>query len=114
MVEQLSIIPMDPAEPKPEPLVSIRVPKHLAGQVRAIARQLERDTPKPIPDMPSAILIELSNGPAKGKHVVTADIETWALADRLADECLASLPADFGEREKKQFLMQLAETVFSE
>lgn len=111
MVEQLSIIPMEPSEPKPE-MVSVRVPKHLAGQVRAIARQLERDIPEPIPDMPAAIMLSLSNGPARGQYMVMADAETWIEADRLAEQCLAELPADFTLKDKKQFLVQLLEAVF--
>ena len=94
MVEQLSIISMEPTAPKPE-MVSVRVPKHLAGQLRAIARQLERDIPEPIPDPPTAMVIELSNGPARGRYLVMEDAATWAEADRLAEECLASMPADF-------------------
>ena len=57
-------------------------------------------------------MIELSNGPARGRYLVMEDAATWAEADRLAEECLASMPADFRLQDKKQFLAQLLEAVF--
>lgn len=114
MVEQLSIIPMELPEPTSEPMTTIRVPKRLAGQVRAIARQLEQGIPEPVSEPAvEAMMITLSDGPAKGSYIVMEDAATWAEADRLADECLSEwLPTDFNLKRRKQFLALLVEAVF--
>jgi hypothetical protein len=114
MVEQLSIIPMEPS-PAAEPMTTIRVPKRVAGQVRAIARQLEQGFPEPA-EQPAmeAMMITLSDGPAKGSYVVIEDAATWAEADRLADKFIAERLTDLTAKQQKQFLAVLAEAVFKD